>query len=121
MAGPDGWAILEASDMTAGGGVVLTSAAGASPAFGREARPRSRVDSPHNFGAALLAYAYLLAPRRKWQMLQHRVSFPKSAVSVSTHTIAGKARRKRHAAPVPSPVASDEQKRYGKSIAEPGR
>jgi succinate CoA transferase len=35
--GPIDWAILEASDVTAGGGIVLTSSVGAAPTFGRQA------------------------------------------------------------------------------------
>jgi acetyl-CoA hydrolase len=36
--GPIDWAVLEASDVTAGGGVVLTSSVGAAPTFGRQAK-----------------------------------------------------------------------------------
>jgi propionyl-CoA:succinyl-CoA transferase len=36
--GPIDWAILEASDVTSGGGIVLTSSVGAAPTFGRQAR-----------------------------------------------------------------------------------
>ncbi len=36
--GPIDWAILEASDVTSGGGIVLTSSIGAAPTFGRQAR-----------------------------------------------------------------------------------
>ncbi len=35
--GPVHWAVLEASDVTAGGGIVLTSAVGASPTFAQKA------------------------------------------------------------------------------------
>jgi acyl-CoA hydrolase len=35
--GPIDWAILEASDYTSGGGIVLTSSVGAAPTFGRQA------------------------------------------------------------------------------------
>ena len=35
--GPIDWAILEASDVTSGGGIVLTSSVGAAPTFGRQA------------------------------------------------------------------------------------
>lgn len=36
--GPIDWAILEASDVTCGGGIVLTSSVGAAPTFGSQAR-----------------------------------------------------------------------------------
>lgn len=35
--GPIDWAVLEACDITAGGGIVLTSSVGAAPTFGRQA------------------------------------------------------------------------------------
>jgi len=35
--GPIDWAVLEACDVTAGGGIVLTSSVGAAPTFGRQA------------------------------------------------------------------------------------
>ena len=36
--GPIDWAVIEACDVTAGGGVVLTSSVGAAPTFGRQAK-----------------------------------------------------------------------------------
>ncbi len=51
--GPIDWAILEASDITAGGGIVLTSAVGAAPTFGRQAR-RIFIELNRRHPAALL-------------------------------------------------------------------
>gem|GEM_PF-2254912 len=36
--GPIDWAVIEACDVTAGGGLVLTTAVGAAPTFGRQAK-----------------------------------------------------------------------------------
>ena len=60
--GPIDWAILEASDITAGGGVVLTSSVGASPTFGREAR-RVFIELNRKHPAALLGMHDIYEPR----------------------------------------------------------
>lgn len=60
--GPIDWAILEASDITAGGGVVLTSSVGASPTFGRQAH-RVFIELNRKHPAALLGMHDIYEPR----------------------------------------------------------
>lgn len=59
--GPVHWAVLEACDVTAGGGIVLTSSVGASPTFARQA-DRILIEWNHRHPPALLGMHDLYEP-----------------------------------------------------------
>jgi propionyl-CoA:succinyl-CoA transferase len=59
--GPIDWAILEASDVTSGGGIVLTSSVGAAPTFGRQAR-RVLIEQNRRHPPALLGMHDIYEP-----------------------------------------------------------